>query len=354
MGVMVKDAVRVLVFYTGGTIGMRRGPRGYEPSPGFLRERLLRTPQLHEPGQPELTTPPSRSGRRIHYEVREYARLIDSASISLTDWARLANDIFYAYHDFDAFVVLHGTDTLAYTASALSFMLEGLTKPVILTGSQISLENLRNDALDNLLGALGLAGHYAIPEVSVYFHHRLMRGNRTKKVSASTLDAFESPNFPALAEVGVEVEVHWHRVRKAPYGGLRVQPHLSPHVAALRLYPGITPKILANLLLPPLEGLVLETFGSGNGPEQEAFIEPLRAATERGVVSVNVTQCARGRVHTGYASSRLLFDAGVVPGADLTAEAALAKLSYLLGQGMAPAEVRNLVGQSLRGELTER
>ncbi|MCB9592423.1 MAG: type I asparaginase [Sandaracinaceae bacterium] len=346
---------RVLVLYTGGTIGMRRNARGvYEPVRGWFAEQVEKQPQLHDPTQPLFTTRPSSSGRRIHYDISAYEQPLDSANLDLSHWARFATDIERAYDDYDAFVVVHGTDTMAYTASALAFMLEGLAKPVILTGAQIPIEQLRNDALDNLLGALGIAGHYAIPEVGLYFHHKLLRGCRATKVDAIGLDAFDSPNLPPLVEVGVDVDVDWDHVLPTPTTPLKVHKTLDPHVAALRLYPGMTRRILENFLAPPLAGLVLETFGAGNAPDRsDDLIGVLREASERGVVILNVSQCLRGRVRPSYAAGQALVDAGVVPGADMTPEAALSKLAFLLGTGLPVDEVRRLAGRSLRGELTE-
>lgn len=352
---MAETQSHVLVLYTGGTIGMKQGPRGYEPVPGYFADEVATFPTLHDPSRERFTTLPSRSGRRIRYDIEAYDPPLDSANLALKDWARFATDIGARYDDYDAFVVVHGTDTMAYTASALSFMLDGLDKPVILTGAQIPLEQLRNDALDNLLGALGIAGHYRIPEVGLYFHHKLLRGCRATKIDAAGLDAFTSPNLKPLVDVGIDVEVEWSEVRPAALGGLTVKPELSPNVAALRLYPGITRAILENFLRPPLEGLVLETFGSGNAPDRDDdLLGVLREATDRGVAIVNVTQCLRGRVRGNeYAAGTALMDAGVVPGADMTPEAALAKLAWLLGQGLEVDEVRRLAGRSLRGELTE-
>jgi lysophospholipase len=351
---MTEAISRVLVLYTGGTIGMREGPRGYEPVPGFFADKISTLPQLHDPSRPRFTTYPSQSKRRVAYDVRAYDPLLDSANVSPREWVSFAADIAAAYDDYDGFVVVHGTDTMAYTASALSFMLEGLGKPVVLTGAQIPLEHLRNDALDNFLGALVIAGHYAIPEVSVYFHHKLLRGSRSTKVDAVSLDSFASPNHPPLAEVGIDVDVRWDLVRAATAERLAVHTEIDTSVASLRLYPGITRALLENVLRPPLQGLVLETFGSGNAPDRDdALLAALREATDRGVVIVNVTQCLRGRASPSYAAGRALMDAGVVPGADMTPEAALAKLAFLLGQPLARAEVRRLVSRSLRGELTE-
>jgi lysophospholipase len=350
---MIEATSRVLVLYTGGTIGMRKGPRGYEPVPGWFSEKIASLPQLHDPSKPRFTTFPSQNARRVAYDVKAYDPLLDSANVGPHEWTRIAADIADAYDEYDGFVVVHGTDTMAYTASALSFMLEGLAKPVVLTGAQIPLEHLRNDALDNFLGALVIAGHYAIPEVSIYFHHKLLRGNRSTKVDAASLDSFASPNHPPLAEVGVDVAVRWDLVRAPDAARLRVHTNLHTQVASLRIYPGITRELLENVLRPPLQGLVLETFGSGTAPDRvDALLGALRDATDRGVVIVNVTQCLRGRVSPSYAAGRALMDAGVVPGADMTPEAALAKLAFLLGQELSRDDVRRLASTSLRGELT--
>jgi lysophospholipase len=351
----MRDPAEVLVLYTGGTIGMRETPRGYAPVPRFLSEQLERLPQFHDPALPLFTTPPSRSGRRVHYDLLEYDPLLDSSNMGMDHWVRIARDIERHYEAYDAFVILHGTDTMAYTASALSFMFENLGKSVILTGSQIPLCETRNDALDNLLGALTIAGHYEIPEVCLYFCHKLLRGNRATKRDASGFDAFSSDNFAPLVNVGVDVVVNWDGVLSPSQGRFSVSTELDPHVAALRLFPGITAEIIANFLRPPLKGLVLETYGAGNAPERRAdFMDALRAGTERGVVMVNCTQGPRGMVTGEYAAGTALAAIGVIPGADLTAEAALTKLSYLLGKGLSPEEVKRHMPASLRGELTEK
>jgi L-asparaginase type I len=273
--------------------------------------------------------------------------------MSRADWVAIAEDIRARYADWDAFVVLHGTDTMAYTASALSFMLEGLDKTVVLTGSQIPLSTVRNDAVDNLQGALFLAGHYDLPEVCIFFNGKLLRGNRATKVDALGLDAFRSGNLVPLGQVGVRVDIRWDLVIQPDGQGLRIQPITHGDVVALRLFPGISPSTLEQVLAPPLAGLVLETYGSGNGPDDPAFLGVLRQAVDRGVVIVNVTQCQKGHVNAEYAAGRALGDAGVVAGADMTPEAALTKLQWLLSSRRTAAEVRSDVGRSLRGELTE-
>ncbi|MBK8260988.1 MAG: asparaginase [Nannocystis sp.] len=344
---------RVLIIYTGGTIGMKDTPRGYAPAPGFLSELLAAMPPFHDRTMPAHTTPISRYGRRVRYDILEYAPLLDSSNMGLDDWVKIARDVERHYDAYDAFIVLHGTDTMAYTASALSFMLENLGKTVILTGSQIPLAEARSDAIGNVLGALTIAGHYEIPEVCLYFDNRLMRGNRTQKTDASGLAAFASGNAPPLVEVGIEVKVEWDRILAPPTRPFRVNPITHQAVAALRLFPGISAEMITNVLRPPTEGLVLESFGAGNAPDHRAdFLDALRAGTDRGVVIVNVTQCQRGAVTTDYATGAALAEVGVIGGADMTPEAALTKLAWLLSQGLPRAEVARLMQTNLRGELT--
>ncbi|MBM4357205.1 MAG: asparaginase [Deltaproteobacteria bacterium] len=357
----MNDPARVLVLYAGGTIGMKASGRGHVPSPGYLGEQLEALPQFHDARVPVtvadgcriFVTPPSREGRRVALTVKEYEPLLDSSNMGMGDWARIAEDVGRSYEAYDAFVVLHGTDTMAYTASALSFMLEDLAKTVILTGSQIPLSTARTDALDNLLGALTIAGQFEIPEVCLYFAHKLLRGNRAQKQDASGFDAFWSGNFPPLVEVGVDIDAKWERIRRPGERPLRVQTSMNPNVAALRLFPGITAETLSNFLRPPLEGVVLETYGSGNAPDRRRdLLDALAEATARGVVIVNCTQCHKGTVSSTYAAGKALAEVGVVPGADLTPEAALTKLSYLLARGLAPDAVRGLMQDDLRGEMT--
>ena len=349
----VPSRADILILYAGGTIGMRATDRGYAPAPGQLGERLATLPIFADPSQPARTMPVSRYGRRVCYQIIEYDPILDSSNMGMDDWLRLARDIGEHYDAFDAFVILHGTDTMAYTASALSFLLEGLGKPVVLTGSQIPLDHQRNDGVDNLLGALTVAGHFEIPEVCIYFHHQLYRGNRSRKADARSLDAFESANYLPLAEAGVDLTVHWERVLPPPGRPLQVHRTMSPDVATLRLFPGIRAELVANFLAPPIRGLVLETFGAGNAPDNRPdLLRALREASERGVVIVNTTQCHRGNVQANYAAGTALLEAGVVSGADMTPEAALTKLSFLLGQGLPPESIRSEVCRNLRGELT--
>lgn len=335
---------RVYVAYTGGTIGMLRSDAGYSPEAGYLRKQLDQMPELQHSSMPDV-------------ELHEYSPLLDSANMTPAQWVKIARDIAEHYDDFDGFVVLHGTDTMAYTASALPFMLKGLRKPVIVTGSQIPLCEVRNDARENLITSLLIASRYDIPEVTLYFGGKLLRGCRAVKVSADGFAAFDSPNEPPLGTVGIDIEINWPLVRQEREAQhLAVEEYGTAVVSTLRLFPGISSELVRNVLRPPLQGLIIEAYGVGNGPDQdEAFLGVLREATERGVVIVACTQCTEGMVEmTEYATGSALLRAGVISGADMTVEAALTKLYYLLSCGMSVDEVRNAMQRNLRGELTVR
>lgn len=332
---------RVYVAYTGGTVGMTRTAEGYAPAPGLLDRLMREVPQLGETPVPA-------------FDVHEYPELLDSANMRPEDWNYIAADIAAHYAAYDGFVVLHGTDTMAYTAAALSFMLEGLDKPVVVTGSQIPLCEPRNDARDNLIDALIIAGHHRIPEVCLAFNGRVLRGNRAVKVKSAGLGAFESPNFPPLAELGIDIVVYRERVLAPARTPFRMQRCGSAPVAALRLFPGIPAEFLRHIVQPPLAGLVLECYGAGNGPVRDtAFLDVLRAATDRGVVIVDVSQCLQGSVNLdSYAAGSALARAGVIGGYDMTVEAALTKLLYLFELGLSPDDVKREMQRDLRGELT--
>lgn len=319
---------------------MRPGRQGYAPAPGYLAERLAGLEALDHPELP-------------HVELVEREPLLDSANMRPADWERIATDIAGRHDDVDAFVVLHGTDTMAYTASALSFMLDGLARPVILTGSQIPLVEPRNDARDNLITSLLLATHETLAEVAIYLSGALLRGNRATKVSSEGFDAFASPNYPPLGRVGVHVEIDERLLRPPAVGPLRVTPLRDVEVVALRLFPGIGATTLEKILAGPVGGVVLETYGAGNAPDDPGLYEALAEAHAKGTVIVNCTQCLRGTVAMGsYATGSRLAEAGVVGGGDMTAEAALAKLVYLLSDTDDPDEVREAMTRDLRGELT--
>lgn len=332
---------RIYIAYTGGTIGMKQTAHGWAPAPGFLAEQMAAMSELRHPSMPE-------------YVIDEFDVLLDSSNMVPSDWSLIARRIAANYDAYDGFVVIHGTDTMAYTASALAFLLEGLEKPVILTGSQIPLCEVRNDGRSNIVTSLLVATTQRIPEVTLCFGPRLVRGCRSVKLSADGFDAFDSPNYPPLGRVGVDIEIDWSLVRPAAPGGLTLHEIGHPVVGALRLFPGITAELARNVLQPPLQGLVLEAYGVGNAPERnEGFIAAIREATARGVVIVDCTQCLRGSVDLGdYATGSALARAGVISGFDMTVEAALTKLVFLFGRGLTPDEVRRQMQLDLRGELT--
>ncbi|MGZ7079320.1 MAG: asparaginase [Thermoanaerobaculia bacterium] len=333
---------RVYIAHTGGTIGMNRTRDGYSTLAGNLQKQMESMPEFRHESMPQFT-------------IHDYDPLLDSSNMTPREWVKIARDIAANYDAYDGFLVLHGTDTMAYTASALPFMLDGLGKPVIITGSQIPLCEVRNDARENLITSLLIASNHDVPEVCLYFGGKLLRGCRSVKVSADGFAAFDSPNFPPLGTVGIDIEINWPLVRRAAGGGkLRVQELTSPVVSALRLFPGISPELVHNVLRPPLQGLVLEAYGVGNGPDHDRqFLAALKEATDRGVVIVDCTQCLEGTVDLSeYATGSALARAGVISGFDMTAEAALAKLYYLLSRGDAPSAVKREMQIDLRGEMT--
>ena len=332
---------RIYIAYTGGTIGMNRTRAGYRPVGGYLQAQMEEMPELRHSSMPSFT-------------VHEYDPLLDSANMTPREWVKIARDIAKNYARYDGFLVLHGTDTMAYTSSALPFMLRGLGKPVIITGSQIPLCEIRNDARENLITSMVIASSYAIPEVCLYFGGKLLRGCRAVKVSANGFAAFDSPNVPPIGTVGSDIEINWNLVRPAGRR-LRLEEFAAPVVvSALRLFPGISPDLVRNVLRPPLQGLVLEAFGVGNGPDHDkSFLAALAEATERGVVIVDCTQCLEGTVDLSeYAAGSALAQAGVISGFDMTTEAALAKLYYLFSRGYTAARVKRDMQKDLCGEMT--
>ncbi|XP_016942489.2 L-asparaginase [Drosophila suzukii] len=363
----VKEA-RVKVIYTGGTIGMVRNERNVlAPIPNALVRSIRKYPNIHDEdyalrrfGASASMAPlvlPFVQGvdRRIIYQITEYTPLLDSSNMTMNDWARIASDIQQSYEFFDGFVVLHGTDTLSYTASALSFMLENLGKTVIITGSQIPIFETRTDGKDNFTSALIIAGNYVIPEVCIFFGNKLMRGNRTVKVSSNALDAFDSPNVPPLARIGIDVNVDYRLIfRPCSIERFSVHLNLDENVGLLRLFPSISHSTFRAFLAPPIRGVVLQSFGSGNIPSnRKDLIDELRAASERGVIIINCTQCPNGTVAEIYDTGKVLCDVGVIPGYDMTPEAALSKLAYVIGKEEWSLEVKKQMMESnLRGELT--
>ncbi|XP_056332802.1 60 kDa lysophospholipase isoform X3 [Danio aesculapii] len=359
---------RVLVINTGGTIGMTYHNNVLSPEPNAFVETLRKLPILHDeqyaqqtrlydyykPPENTLVLPLSKQNKRIVYTVLEYSPLLDSCNMTTDDWATIGKDIEKHYEQYDGFVILHGTDTMAYTASALSFMCENLGKPVILTGSQVPIYEMRNDGRDNLLGALLIAGQFVIPEVCLYFHHKLYRGNRVTKVDAGSFNAFNSPNLPPLANAEVDIKINWDTVWRAnTTAKFTVNTQMNRNVGLLRLFPGITADTVRAFLQPPMDGIVLETYGSGNAPDNRAdLLDEIRKATQRGLIMINCTQCLRGSVTTSYATGQALSDAGLVAGCDMTPEAALSKLSYVLAkQNLSIEEKKKMLSRNLRGEM---
>ncbi|TDB38048.1 MAG: type I asparaginase [Actinobacteria bacterium] len=330
----------VLVLHTGGTIGMVDTPEGDAPAAEALAPHLS---AIVEASRGEL--PP--------IAFCELDRLIDSSNATPETWCTIASMLYDRRDDHAGFVVLHGTDTMAYTSSALSFLLPGFGKPVVVTGSQIPISRARSDGRQNLVAALQVAAMPELAEVSLLFGELLLRGNRATKVDASGFDAFDSPRFPPLAEIGVEIAVNRSIVR-APAGEPGLLAGRLGQVAAVRLFPGFSASILANICRPPLQGLIIEAYGAGNGPaDDREFLSAIEAAVAQGIVVVVVTQCVRGAVRPGaYATGSALMRAGAVPGFDMTSEAALTKLAVLLGRGLDTATVAALMQEDLAGELT--
>lgn len=337
----------VLLIYTGGTIGMIENPETGALE-NFNFDHLLKH-------VPEL--------KRFNYRISSYQfdPAIDSSDMEPSFWAKLVKIIHYNYDYFDGFVILHGTDTMSYTASALSFMLENLGKPVILTGSQLPIGTLRTDGKENLITSIEIAaaknpdGTAIVPEVCIFFQNHLMRGNRTTKINAEHFNAFRSFNYPALARVGIHIKYEPHLIRK-PIPDQPLHPHyvFDTNVVTLTLFPGIQESVVHSVLhVPGLKAVVLKTFGSGNAPQKEWFIRELKEATDRGIVIVNITQCTSGAVEMErYETGIHLLEAGVISGYDCTPECALTKLMFLLGHNLPNKEIRYKMSSSLAGEIT--
>lgn len=336
----------ILLLYTGGTIGMIADTETGLLSPFNFAHLLENIPELKRFG--------------FNLDCVQFDPPIDSSEIEPKDWAKIVKVIADNYDDYDGFVVLHGTDTMSFTASALSFMLGDLCKPVILTGSQLPIGTLRTDGKENLITAIELAAlqknHRAVvPEVCVFFERHLMRGNRTSKINADRFNAFRSFNYPPLAIAGIDIKLQPMAIKSIG----KVQP-LRPHftldqnVVILKLFPGIQPQIIEQILeLPSLRGVVLETYGSGNAPQKEWFLSGLKKAVQRGVVIVNVTQCVSGTVSMErYKTGHKLQEIGVISGRDLTTEAAVTKLMFLIGQGYPSDIVVEKMSESLAGEIS--
>jgi L-asparaginase len=327
---------RLLLLYTGGTIGMAASPQGLVPSPGLLPQLLQRFAQ---------------PGRTL--DVHEYPDLIDSSAVTPAHWNRMINDIAGGYAKYDGFVLVHGTDTMAYTASALAFALQGLGKPVVLTGAQLPLEAAGSDGWNNLADALEAACQADLHEVVIAFDRVLLRGCRARKVDAARFHGFDSPNEAPLAEFGIVPSWHrarWRRTERVFQAGSLSE---SARIAALFLTPGAGAALIGETLANgQLDAALLMSYGNGNTPADPVLLAGVRQATAAGTLVLNITQAVHGAVEPGaYAASQPLIQAGALPGADLTPEAALAKLTWICTQPLGPAERLKLLSCSLVGEM---
>ena len=332
---------KVLIIYTGGTIGMKNTEQGYAPVSGYLLGELNKIDDLNRDDMPK-------------WDFVETDTLLDSSNISATEWNNMAKSIVDNYNLYDGFVILHGTDTMAYTASALSFILHGLDKPVVLTGSQIPLCEVRSDARDNLITSIIIAGEGKAKEVCLFFGGKLLRGNRSTKTSADHLVAFDSPNYPHLAEVGIEVK--YNKGALGNFGGnLEYRPFSPVPIGVLKVFPGIQFGLFESIITEKLSGVVLETFGAGNIPGGGDELLPIiKKAFKAGAVVTVCSQCVAGSVSLGtYETSSALKKAGAVSGKDMTTESAVAKLYHLFSMGYTTDQIKVLMEENLAGELTD-
>lgn len=342
---MADSGTSILIIYTGGTIGMINDPETGSLAPFDFDHIMKQVPELNKFGF-NLTT--------ITFE-----EVVDSSNITPEIWVHLAELIEKHYADFDGFVILHGTDTMAYSASAMSFLLENLDKPVVFTGAQLPIGTIRTDGKENFISAIEIAAakkndQPLVPEVSVFFENKLYRGNRTTKHNADYFDAFRSYNYPELAKAGINISYNYSAIRYPVIKrDLKVYHNLDPNVAVLKIFPGITPAVIdAFMGIEGLKGLVLESYGSGNAPSEEWFINKITEIVNKDIIVINVTQCSAGSVDMGvYETSLGLIEAGVVSGRDITTEAAVTKLMFLLGQNLSKDDMISNLSKTMRGEI---
>ena len=338
----------ILLIYTGGTIGMKQDPDTLALKPFNFNQILEEVPELKKFG--------------CKIDTLSFDPVIDSSDVQPEFWVKLATIIKENYQAYDGFVVLHGTDTMSFTASALSFMFKNLAKPVVLTGSQLPIGMLRTDGKENLISSIEIAsaadsnGNPMVPEVCIYFESQLYRGNRTTKYNAENFRAFRSANHPVLADVGIHIKYNPALIRypENPEKELKVCEKLCTDVAVLKIFPGITPAVVDAILnMEGLKGVVLETFGSGNAPTADWFVNRIKDAVHRGIIVLNVSQCHAGKVDMdAYATGVALKKEGVISGFDSTTEAALTKMIFVLGQTGCKEEIKKLLESNLRGEIT--
>lgn len=343
-----KDRSSVLIIYTGGTIGMKEDPVDQTLKPFDFSEIMNEVPEM----------------AKFACKVDSYTfdPIIDSSDVEPRLWQSLAMLIRDRYKDYDGFVVLHGTDTMSFTASALSFMLEGLDKPVIFTGSQLPIGRPRTDGKENLISAVEIAsakdgnGRAMVPEVCIFFGSRLLRGNRTTKINSEYFNAFRSPNYPPLAEAGITIRYNPQVIARPAEGEpFCVKTRLDTRVSILKIHPGITPQVVRNILLgAETRAVIIETYGAGNAPSSPWFLEIVRQASAMGKILVNVTQCLQGSVNMDiYATGKRLKELGVVSGFDSTTESMLGKLFFLMGANEDNCWVKSRLGDSLKGEISK-
>lgn len=343
---MDKSKPNILLIYTGGTIGMVKDLKTGALKAFDFKSLLEKIPELE--------------ALACHIKTISFSTPIDSSNMNPDYWIQIAELIEENYTTFDGFVVLHGSDTMSYSASALSFMLENLAKPVVFTGSQLPIGDLRTDAKENLITSIQIAslqseGKPIIKEVCLYFEYKLYRGNRTTKINAENFEAFASLNYPELAESGVHLKVNHNYLFKPDLNKpFRVHKHLNTNIAIVKLFPGISENFLVSAFnAPNLKGVVLETYGSGNCTNADWFINLLKATISKGIQIINITQCPGGRVIMGhYETSEQLIKIGVISGSDLTTEAAISKLMYMLGQDHLKETFKSIYETALRGEMT--
>ncbi len=336
---------KVLLIYTGGTIGMMQDPKSGQLKPFDFKHLTEQIPELNK--------------FDVTLSSVSFDKPIDSSDMHPGIWSDIASIIKKNYDKVDGFVVLHGSDTMSFTASALSFMLQNLNKPVILTGSQLPIGVIRTDGKENLITAIEIAaakekGKPVISEVCIYFEFQLYRGNRTHKFNAEHFQAFRSANYPVLAEAGVHLKYNQAAIKKHNAKKLKVHTNLDPNIAILKLFPGITQNVVEAIInAKGLKAIVIETFGSGNATTQKWFLEAIKKAIEKGIVILNVTQCNAGKVEQGkYATSAALKKIGVIGSYDITSEAAVAKLMFVLGNTSDKKEIEKMLKSDLRGEMT--
>jgi L-asparaginase len=345
----MRDKTSILLVYTGGTIGMKQDPVSFDLRPFDFSQILEEVPEL----------------KKFGYTIDTYSfdPVIDSSDVNIEFWKKLTRLIEEHYDRYDGFVILHGTDTMSFSASALSFMLGDITKPVVFTGSQLPIGMLRTDGKENLISSIEIAaskdsdGHPMVPEVCIYFESQLYRGNRTTKYTAENFRAFRSANYPVLAEAGIHLKFNTSCIRYPKNWNQPLKPvyDLDPSVLIIKVIPGMKQEILDTLVcISGIRAIILETYGSGNAPSGQWFTDCIKKAVDRGVIVLNITQCQAGRVDMdAYSTGKSLKKIGVTGGSDCTTEAAVAKLFFLLGQYPDNETVVNFLKKNIRGELTE-